>query len=37
MMTDFDAALAVLKSGTREEVNTLLGGLTPQERKALGP
>jgi hypothetical protein len=37
MTTDFDAALAVLKSGTREEVNTLLGGLTPQERKALGP
>lgn len=36
-MTDFEAALAVLEGGTREEVNTLLVGLTPQERKALGP
>ncbi len=36
-MTDFDAALAVLEGGTREEVRALLVGLTPQERKALGP
>lgn len=36
-MTDFDAALAVLEAGTREEVNALLAGLTPQQRKALGP
>lgn len=36
-MTDFDAALAVLETGSREEVNALLAGLTPQQRKALGP
>ena len=36
-MTDFDAALAVLESGSRDEVNTFLAGLTPQQRKALGP
>jgi hypothetical protein len=36
-MTDLDAALAVLERGTREEVKSLLVGLTPQVRKALGP
>lgn len=36
-MTDFDAALAVLESGSRDEGNTFLAGLTPQQRKALGP
>ena len=36
-MTDFDAALAVLEAGSREEVNIFLAGLTPPQRKALGP
>ena len=36
-MTDFEAAVAVLESGTRQEATDLLAGLTPQQRKALGP
>lgn len=36
-MTDLERAVAVLESGTREEVVTFLLGLTSQQRKALGP
>lgn len=36
-MTTFDEAVDVLRTGTRQEVTSLLLGLTPAERKAFGP
>ena len=36
-MTDFDAAVSMLQSGSRQDTVDFLGALTPQQRKALGP
>ena len=36
-MTDFPQVVEVLETGSRQQVTTLLLGLTDQERKALGP